>query len=344
LRPVITEAVRRWKANLENLIGINGEQYVQRFVEGTNLRSAVERWTPDLLEEIRGIGEGAGIDFDTIFAWQCPDEEWWYRVFEKKLGADAVFGRHCSALGCFKEDQTPALLAQNMDMPNEYDGLQVLLNIRDSATSLQSYIFTYAGGIGSCGMNDRPVGICANTLLDLKHAAGNLPVALIIRKVLECSTLEEAIEFIHRIKHASGQNYMIGDNKRVLDFECSANKVLQFVPYPGARVVYHTNHAIVNDDKVSSAEEILQDAESSVHTQARFAFLEKNLRGESKSMSVASIQSILNSHAVPTCFHNTHTPGGMCTAASLVMSMSNPPKLYVTMQPPCSREPTGFSF
>lgn len=67
---------------------------------------------------------------------------------------------------------------------------------------------------------------------------------------------------------------MIGDSERALAFECSANKVVQFVPYDGARRVYHTNHAMVNDDKVCTAEEIIKDLEPSVHTQGRFDFLQ----------------------------------------------------------------------
>ena len=31
---------------------------------------------PDLLEEVRGIADGAGVDFDTMYAYQLVDEIW----------------------------------------------------------------------------------------------------------------------------------------------------------------------------------------------------------------------------------------------------------------------------
>ena len=36
--------------------------------------AATEKWAPQLLEEVKGIGNGAGVDFNTIFMLQCIDE------------------------------------------------------------------------------------------------------------------------------------------------------------------------------------------------------------------------------------------------------------------------------
>jgi hypothetical protein len=58
----------------------------------------------------------------------------------------------------------------------------------------------------------------------------------------------DAVRFIHEMQHASGENYTIGGPDRVVAYECSANKVCQFVPYEGATRVFHTNHPLVNND------------------------------------------------------------------------------------------------
>lgn len=340
LKPIISEAIEIWKNNLQKLTGMNPDKYVDQFIEETDFLAAVEKWTPHLLEEVEGIGEGAGVDFNTIFAWQCVDEEWWYRTSEKMLDTNArglyAEAETCSALGCLKEGNLPALLAQNLDLPKYYDGFQVLLRIKHPDSSLESFVYTIAGIIGANGLNKQPLGVCVNTLLDLNHAADGLPVAFIVRSVLEQKTLDKATEFIHRIKHASGQNYVIEDSERVVDFECSANKVSEFVVDEGLRRVYHTNHALANDDKVASAEEIVNKST----TLARFSVLESRLKDPSKTITVETIKSILSSHEGPICAHNERS----FTSGSLIISLSTPPELHLAWGPPCSKNYETFRF
>ena len=54
--------------------------------------------------------------------------------------------------------------------------------------------------------------------------------------------------FLHRVKHASGQNYVVGGPAQVYSFECSANKVSRFQPPGRPGVVWHTNHPLASDD------------------------------------------------------------------------------------------------
>jgi isopenicillin-N N-acyltransferase-like protein len=217
-----------------------------QFMRDTDLVAATEKWAPQLLEEVKGIGDGVGVDFDTIFMWQCMDEQWWF-------GAHSLFKRaeRCSGLGCCRESKTPVLLAQNMDVPNYYDDFEILLRVRNEESSVESFVFSVAGLIGLNGLNNQPLGICCNTLLELNYSPKGLPVASILRSVLEQPTLEKAIRFIQRIKHASGQSYIMTGLEKVVDFECSANKVCRYTPYEGPRRVYHTNHAIANSDLAS---------------------------------------------------------------------------------------------
>lgn len=334
LKSMILKGIELWKHNLQKFTGVNTDKYIDQFVKETNLLAAVKKWTLHLLEEVSGIGEGAGVDFNTIFSWQCLDEEWWYRVFEKKQGIDALGLGNCSALGCFEKGDGPPLLAQNLDLPNYYDGLQVLLHIKHSDLFLESFVFTTAGIIGWNGLNNQSLGLCVNTLLDLNCSPDGLPVAFVVRGILEQLTLKDVIEFVHKIKHASGQNYIIGDTEKIVDFECSANKVCTYIPYEGARRIYHTNHAIVNDDKRLPANEVARKST----TRARFNFLRKQLKDSSKSITVEVIKSILSSHEGSICIHNAHQPGRLHTFGSLIMSLSTPSELHLAPGPPCSNE------
>ena len=245
LRPMISEVIERLKYSLKKNYSLKPERLIDGFVKETDFIAAVRKLSPHLLDEVEGISEGAGVDFNTIFFLQCMDEQWWwFPESAHKLEAEG-----CSALGCFRKDESPALLAQNMDIPNMFQGLDVLLHIKHR-DSLESYVYTFAGLIALCGVNNRPVGICCNTLIDLNHCTDGYPVAFIVRSVLEQSNLDEAIKFVRGVKHASGQNYTIGGFEEVVSLECSAGKISRFVPYESARRVCHTDHPLANYDIV----------------------------------------------------------------------------------------------
>src|SRR2546429_2457505 len=122
------------------------------------------------------------------------------------------------------------------------------LHIKAEGGRPEQFVFTFAGFIAANGMNSRSIGICANPLSQLRHGREGLPVACVIRGALERTTLNDAIQFLKQVKHASGQNYILGGGDRVYDFECSAGKVVSFTPTSDTGVVYHTNHPLANDD------------------------------------------------------------------------------------------------
>jgi len=349
LKPKILEFLGGWKEGLGKATGMNPKKYLEQFVEETGFLAAVERWAPDLLEEVRGIADGCGVDSKTIFANQLADEEWWYRR-EKKLRPASREPKSCSGLGIFGQEDGRPLLAQNMDVPDCYDGYQVLLHVKDPASPVESFVFTAAGFIALNGLNNRSVGICCNTLAQLNHATDGLPVAFIVRTVLAQSSQKDAIDFIHRIKHASGQNYIIGGPQEILDFECSAGKVRQFAPNPGATRVYHTNHPLVNDDqemfgemlkKLSPEQRHRMDA-GQTNSRARFDFLENQLSDISEAITVEKIKAILSSHQVPVC--RDRKKGRGLTLGCSIVELSSPPVLHLAPGPPCSTAFHRFTF
>ena len=78
LKPKITEIIKIWKNELHKAYNLDPDKYIEEFVEKTRFTEAIKKWTPQLMEEVRGISQGSGIDIRTVFAFQLPDEEWWY--------------------------------------------------------------------------------------------------------------------------------------------------------------------------------------------------------------------------------------------------------------------------
>lgn len=344
LRPMIKEVIEGWKDFLHSTGHVNPDQYINRFLEETNFLLAIKKWTPDLLEETKGIGEGAGIDFKTIYAFQLMDEEW---LFGRKtiLEKSSTKAHHCSGLGAFNQGDYPAIQAQNMDIPGYSHGFQALLHIKHPNSSLESLVFTYVGLIILNGINNRPVSVCCNTLSQLNYSIDGLPVAFVLRGILDQSSQEDAVKFIHKIKHASGQNYIIGGKDKVSDYECSANKVVPFIPYEGASRVYHTNHPFVNDDQSMYKEMLKKTAnqkkgQKPTNSEIRFDSLEKRLKNPSKKVTVETVKSILSSHdhpQHPVCRHKKSTTESM-TIGRLIMVLSPNLELHIAPGPPCMTE------
>ena len=76
VRTMMPDAIDRWLARLDET-GAPGD-FVGRLVGETQLLDTAERETPDLVEEVCGIAEGADQPFETMLAWQFIDEAWWY--------------------------------------------------------------------------------------------------------------------------------------------------------------------------------------------------------------------------------------------------------------------------
>ncbi|MHA2002335.1 MAG: carcinine hydrolase/isopenicillin-N N-acyltransferase family protein, partial [Promethearchaeota archaeon] len=73
-----------------------------------------------------------------------------------------------------------------------------------------------------------------------------LPWAFMMRSLLESTSVDSAVELLKRTKNSTAGNYIFGDKDKVVDYECSANKNVEYRPFPNR--VFHTNHALVNDD------------------------------------------------------------------------------------------------
>jgi predicted choloylglycine hydrolase len=332
----IIEIIERYKYSMQINFNKNPEQLIDYFLSNTSFLAAVKKWSPHFIEEIEGIAEGVGVEFNEIFAMQMAahDEGWWF--FQNP----ARFAK-CSSLGCFKSEDQPVIVAQNLDLPNIFEGLEVLLHIKNEESSLESYVLSHAGFLGEFGVNNHSVAICCNSLSShLNNSPNGLPFSFIIRSVLEKPNLKEAEQFLKNIQHASAQNYIIGGNDRVICYECSANKIIQFEPFRGAQRIYHTNHPLINNDKIIPALEITNPSTSN----NRLNYLEARLRDTSKKITIETIKNILRSHFGPVCVHHNNQPNSGYTYSSVIFSLTTPPSFYLTIGPPCLTEYSRFTF
>jgi hypothetical protein len=181
-------------------------------------------------------------------------------------------------------------VAQNLDIPHHYHGHPTNLRVRGAEPDDDAFVLTLPGLIGANGTNRRAVAITCNTLLDLAHATAGLPVARVVRGVLSCRSFDESEAFLREVPHASGQNYIFGGRERALSLECSAHRVSEFVPWEGAKVTFHTNHALANDDFSASGRGRTRGPPQC----ARFAAVARRLRQRAAPLDLDALKEILS--------------------------------------------------
>jgi len=228
-----------------------------------------------------------------------------------------------------------------MDLENFMNGYQILLHIPGTKTGPEQYIFTCAGFIVTTGMNENGIGVCVNTLMELEASQDGLPVAFIIRAILNKHNGNEALAFFKTVKHASGQNYIIGIQDSVYDFEASANQIVRFHPEgEPAGIIYHTNHALVNHDVKSWYYEyhkkVLSGETKNMNSEIRFEALEKKVAKSGKETSSEIIKAALKSkdnEENPIC-RTYKEEGAIFTFGSVLYTLTGKHSVQVTYGPP----------
>jgi len=349
----VKENIDRWMHMIADSRGISPEPYLKQFVQQTSYLATCERLTPCLLEEVRGMADAVGIDFELMFAQQLHDEEW-IHARNKRLGWSLSDAGKCSNIGVNDIPNGPTVIGQNIDIGEWCDGSQTILHSKyDDDTEVA--VVAYAGSLGVCGFNNKSVALCCATLMQLDFDTGGLPVSFVVRSILEKPTFEAARDFIYEVPHASGQNYMLGGVGKLANFECGAGAVTEFVRDETPKRVFHTNHVLmdghqdlVNKFSPGASTAILSGAPTS---EARFASLEGRIGDASRPSSIHGIKEALaakDDPAAPVCRDGSSgMPGDPddhigFTFASLLFVLDTPPYIEMAAGPPSLSEYRHF--
>lgn len=328
LRQPIRQLIDDWKQSIRDRWKRDPDAFLEEFLKRFDFLSAARRWTPELVAEVRGIADGSELPFRDVFALQLFNDEFW-------LNAESMTGDRCSAIGIRGASAT--YVAQNMDLRGVLDGFQILLRVRD-ATGFETVVLSHAGLIGLTGVNQAGLGVAVNALTQLRWAGRGLPVAFVIRGLLEQKSWIEAIGFLRRVPHATGQNYIVGAPESVGSFEASAGGVTEFVPRHGLPVILHTNHPLASTDFRPGYDPASRETNSA----ARLASLEARLSRPPSGNIVAEVKQALRAkdsplHPVCRRFEGRHNS---FTFGSVIFELSKRPRGWVTAGPPDEGEYT----
>lgn len=282
----------------------------------------VESYRPDLLEELRGTAEAAGVTLEDLMLLQVRNQ----------LSGDEDAG--CTSLsvaaGAAAEGQ--ALVAQNWDNDPALDEFTVALTRRPSGRPAQLTL-TQAGLISYIGLNDGGIGACLNTLPAPAREVG-VPHYFTLREVLESTSLDEAVHAVRRARRAIPANIMLATPQGPADLEVTIDDVRVLREECGC--LAHTNHCLHADllPVNNQFPELIQ-------SHSRKTRIDALLAGCSGLLSLDDVRRMLSdhdSHPRSICRHENDDPqsGFWSTVFSVILQPASG-RMYVTRGTPCNR-------
>ena len=196
----------------------------------------ISEYNPDYLEEMKGVAEGSGFEFEDILALNCRSELVFVgKEFDKMEGG-------CTSIGVSSDagESGHAYLAHNWDWKTSQRSSMVMMKIRQKNGKPTIFMVTEAGIIGKTGFNSAGVALYLNAL-STNQAPGGLPLHMAMRGILDCETLAEAVNAATRMPLGCCANFMLGHkNGECIDLEIE-NEDFD-VLYPQDGIIVHTNH------------------------------------------------------------------------------------------------------
>lgn len=188
---------------------------------------------PDLLEEMRGIAEGAGVSVEEIVALNARTE--------------LLYGGPPASDGCTGAVLLPevaggrTIIGQNWDWRPACRDSAILLRILPDAGP-RILTFVEAGMLARSGMNSAGLGLCGNFLQsDRDFRQTGLPIPVVRRAILHSDTLAVAAGQVLRAPRAFSSNHLLAHRDgEAVDLEASPPEVFPLFAEGGLLV--HANH------------------------------------------------------------------------------------------------------
>jgi isopenicillin-N N-acyltransferase-like protein len=203
----------------------------------------IAAFEPAYIEEMKGIAEGAGVEYAAIALLNARTEILKLADRRRKGVPAEIDPDGCTGLAVMPQAAAAGQVihAQNWDWKAECAETAVVLRVRreDGPDVLT---FTEAGGMARSGMNAAGISITANYLeSDRDYRQVGVPLALLRRKALEQERLAIAMRIVYSTPKSASNNVMVSQMGGIaIDFECAPDETFQVHPERG--VIVHANH------------------------------------------------------------------------------------------------------
>lgn len=257
----------------------------------------LEKHSPDLVEEMRGIADGAVLSFEEILYLNSFLELEDLRApgLGGSILPDALWG--CTTFNITPQASADgrAYIGQTYDMEKHYEKFLCILRIRQE-DGPDMLMLTFAGILGLCGLNSAGVGAVINKVVATDARPGVI-YPCIMRKALASKRIGDALGQVIYSPRASGINYQLTGSGVAFCAETSA-AYYELLEIDGS--IAHTNHYLGRAMRQFETPNWLSHGGTMVRLQVATNFLQKH-RG---SLTPELLQEL-------TCDHTNH-PRSIC--------------------------------
>jgi isopenicillin-N N-acyltransferase-like protein len=267
-----------------------------------------EEAAPDVIAELRGMAEGSGVPFETLFVLNAAAE------LMQSVGRFA-----CTVVGVSGAGTCDGhvLLAHNEDATAGWADLTYLIKATPAGAPPFA-AFTYAGLLLHQGVNAAGLGSVGNALY-ARDARPGIPKLLLYRLAIAKPTIEEAIRAVTKQQRAFGNNHLFATaDGDLYDVEVSGTR---WAMQPGKNgFLAHANHfALPGMTDLDRGEDLL----NSRLRQTRVETLIERQWGE---LDACRLRALMADHAnFPRSVCKHHAPEGELdygTIGSVVIDVS----------------------
>jgi isopenicillin-N N-acyltransferase-like protein len=289
-----------------------------------------EKYAPEIVDEMKGMATGAKLDFQDIFFLNITYE----------ISVPSVMGCTSFAAAGKATGNGEVITGQNFDFLTMWEDIIVLLKMEPNHGP-KILAVAPAGCLGLIGLNSAGISLNLNLLRNKESLTpnGGVPSHIILRKVLMCENIGEAIGVIASAEMRSAKNYLLAsDEGDAVDVEVTMDDL--DVHYPERGILTHAN--CFKTDRFKSADLApIYWPDSYIRGQRLYQLME-NQHG---SLSVDVIKQLLqdhNNHPNSICRHaDPKAPlpiGRMIKTLFSFISCPKERKVFIALGNPCENE------
>ena len=286
---------------------------------------------PELLEEMRGIAEGAGRALEEIVALNARTELLYGEPADGCTGAVLLPERTGGRV----------IIGQNWDWRPACREAAIVLRVTPEHGP-GFLTFVEAGMLARSGMNSAGIGLCGNFLnSDMDGTQRGVPIPVIRRAILMSPSLPTAVGEVLRAPRAFSSNHLLAHRDgEAVDLEASPPEV--FALFADDGLLVHSNH-------FKGAQGRVRDTGLSRYPDSLFRDrrVRAHLAERGHTLGVKDLQEALRDHfGLPdsVCRHRAPRPDGteIETVASVVMDLAEG-ELWLCPGPVCENDYRCFT-
>jgi isopenicillin-N N-acyltransferase like protein len=320
------------------LAGIGWSQAAEAALQYTE---PVERHAPHVMEELKGIAEGAGLTLGDVLAINARTEVIWAATARQAETERASLARECTALALLSARTASGipLAAQNWDWLVHCFDSAVVLEVEQPG-ELPNFVTTVeAGLLAKVSLNSAGLTVLTNALVtSADRGAPGIPFHVMLRLLADCQTVTDALQLVQTLPRSSSANYMIvhGDDVAI-NIEAAPGDYTQVSwQLPQAGVLVHTNHFLDLPHGISDVSTYAMP-----DSVLRLGRATAALTSDRASWDVDRIAELLEDHADwPTaiCCHPDPRDNGPIQWATVLAVVTSPAerRLWLASGNPCT--------